>query len=117
MTIIELRKMTENFSVDVYRLGNEMNSAGWENLSDWFTYSGLDIGRYVARSCGCIEVTDFIEELKIAMNRANETNYWLGIIYSAEIISKIRYEILKYKCNKIRIEIAKAIKNASEVNI
>ena len=116
MTIIELRKMTENFSVDVYRLGNEMNSAGWENLSDWFTYSGLDIGRYVARSCGCIEVTDFIEELKIAMNRANETNYWLGVIYSAEIISKIRYEILKYKCNKIRIEIAKAIKNANEVN-
>ena len=111
MTIFELDRMATNFSLDVLKLGKEMNDTGWENLSEWFVYSGLDVGKYIARSAVCFEEDDFADELKKALNKANETDYWLGVIYSAEIISKLRYEILKYKCNRIRIELSKALRN------
>ena len=114
MSLIELDKMTEFFAVDIIKLTDELNEKNWESLADWVFYSGTQIGVNISKSKVSSDAKDFISEISAAFTRANETLYWLDILYDAELISRIRYEYLKYRCNRIRIEISKALRKAKE---
>lgn len=115
MTLLELDKMATSFAVEIIKLTEELNTNGWESLADWVFYSGTQIGVKIARSKASWDAKDFISEISPAFTRANETLHWLDTLYDAELINWGRYELLKYKCNRIRIEISKAIKKAKEI--
>lgn len=112
MTILVLEKMTTAFAVDILKLSNSLIDKDQDNLADWLFYSCTQIGVKVARAKATFETENFISEMKDALSKANETVYWLEIIYENEFITTVRYEIFKYKCNQIRIELSKAIKIA-----
>ena len=42
--------------------------------------------------------TDFIAKLQIALKKANETGYWLELLYKTGYISEAEYKILDSSC-------------------
>ena len=53
--------------------------------------SGTSIGANVAESINAQSDADFISKLSIALKEANETEYWLKNLYSANFIDEAGY--------------------------
>lgn len=115
MTIQELYDMAEKFSVNIIILAEELKAKDQRSLAEWTALSAETVVSKIKFAKSADDAEKFICELCEAMNKVNESLYWIDIIYTAELIGTIRYELLKYKCNKIRIEISKAIKKAKEL--
>lgn len=115
MTMKELEKMTVGFAVDTLKLSNFLIDKEMDSLADWLFHSGTQIGVHVARAKAASTAEDFISEMNEAFSQANKALYWIDIIYENELTDRIRYETVKYRCNRIRIEISKAIRKAETV--
>ena len=115
MTIIHLYNMALDFSSDILNLSEDLHNRGQESLSDWFALRGLTVGAKIAKASEASDAKDFIETMNEATLKANEALYWIDVIHEAGYMGKIKYELLKYKCNKIRIEIHKACKAAENI--
>ena len=53
---------------------------------------GTSIGANIAESEHAQSTADFISKLYIALKEANETKYWLTLLYKAEFLSETEYE-------------------------
>ena len=57
--------------------------------------SGTSIGANVAESINAQSDADFINKLSVALKEANETEYWLKNLYSADYIDQKGYQSLQ----------------------
>ena len=74
--------------------------------------SGKSIGANVREAEHAESIDDFKHKLKIALKEANESLYWLEILYHAEYIDSKSYESMKSECielNKLLIAIINTI--------
>ena len=56
----------------------------------------FDLSSQVARSGTAIESkADFVHKMRIALKEANETSYWLELLYKTEILADNIYNSLK----------------------
>ena len=75
--------------------------------------SGTSIGANVREAEHAESTEDFIHKLKIALKEANETEYWLEIIFKTDYINLKQYESLNLDCkelNKLLISIIRKTK-------
>ena len=56
--------------------------------------SGTSIGANIAEAQRAHSTADFVAKLKIALKEANETQYWLRLLYRTDYINKPQYESL-----------------------
>ncbi len=54
--------------------------------------SGTSIGANIAESKNAQSNADYISKLTIALKEADETEYWLKLLYLSEIINQSEYE-------------------------
>ncbi|MBP5419117.1 MAG: four helix bundle protein [Bacteroidales bacterium] len=76
--------------------------------------SGTSIGANIREAEHAESLTDFKHKLKIALKEANESLYWLEILYCSEYIDESQYNSMKNDCveiNKILTSIIKTINN------
>ncbi len=69
---------------------------------------GTSIGANIRESEHGESIDDFKHKLKVALKEANESLYWLEILYQAEYIDASQYESMKNDCielNKLLISI------------
>lgn len=71
-------------------------------LSKQLLRSGTSIGAMVCESEHAESKADFIHKLSIAQKEANETAYWIELLYKSEFIDKDKYE-LKF-CKMLEIK-------------
>ena len=72
---------------------------------------GTSIGANVAEAECSESDSDFIHKLTIALKEANETEYWLDLLWRSELISTQQHESLNADCVEI-IKILKSIINS-----
>ena len=75
---------------------------------------GTSIGANIREAEHAESKEDFIHKLKIALKEANETDFWLELLYKSEYINQQQYESLDKDCreiNKILIAIVNTTKN------
>ncbi len=53
---------------------------------------GTSIGANIAESEHAQSTADFISKLYIALKEANETKYWLTLLFKAEFLNETEYE-------------------------
>ena len=83
-------------------------------LSKQLIRSGTAIGALVAEAKYAQSKLDFINKLSISLKEANETKYWLRLLYDCNYIDeKISIELLDDVENLIRM-LASSIKTAKE---
>ena len=84
-----------NFSIKINKLRKYLREKQHEyNNSDQIQRSGTSIGANYCEACNAESKADFVHKLGIALKEANETIYWLRVLYGSELIDKIHYEEL-----------------------
>lgn len=87
--------------------------------SDQILRSGTSIGANVTEGTYAQSHADFISKMSIAFKEAQETKYWLNILYDSQFITTDEYtSLLNDNMDIIRIlaSILKSAKNKSEKN-
>lgn len=83
------------FSIKINKLRKYLIEVQHEyNNSDQIQRSGTSIGANYCEACDAESKADFIHKMGIALKEANETIYWLRVLYGSELISKEQYDEL-----------------------
>ena len=64
-------------------------------LSKQVLRSGTAIGALIREAEHAQSRPDFINKMNIALKEANETDYWIELLYQAELITKTSYDDLQ----------------------
>ena len=66
-------------------------------LSKQVLRSGTSIGANIREAEHAQSKADFIHKLSISLKEANETEYWLDLLYETKYINQIEFENIKPK--------------------
>ena len=84
-------------------------------LSRQVLRSGTAIGALVREAEHAESKADFIHKMSIALKEANETSYWLELLYQGEYIDKESFESIRSDSEEI-IKLLVAIVKTSKVS-
>ena len=102
-----------NFSIKVNKLRKYLRETQHEyNNSDQIQRSGTSIGANYSEACHAESKIDFAHKLSIAQKEANETMYWLEVLYGSKLISQEIYNELMGDCKELYKIITASIKTA-----
>lgn len=83
-------------------------------LSKQLVRSGTSIGANIHEAINAQSKADFTSKMNIALKEANETEYWLELLYKTEYLSLSQYENINADCSeicKILVSIVKTSKS------
>ena len=105
------------FAVDIVNLYKNLTSEHKEFvLSKQILKSGTSIGANIREADNAESKADFIHKMSIAQKEADETIYWLELLYTTEFITEPAYKELNEKAVEL-IRIIKAIIISSKKSI
>jgi four helix bundle protein len=88
-----LKRKSFSFSVRIVRLCKYLSGQHREYiLSRQLLRSGTAIGALIREAEFAESRKDFVHKLTIALKEANETEYWLQLIYATDYINKQMYD-------------------------
>lgn len=106
------------FSVKINKLRKYLREKQHEyNNSDQIQRSGTSIGANYSEACDAESKADFIHKLGIAQKEANETIYWLKVLYGSELITKTQYDELLNDARELYRIIAASLKTLKMGNV
>jgi len=76
--------------------------------------SGTAIGALVREAAHAESKADFIHKMSIALKEANETLYWLELLYQAEYIDRQNYESIPRDSEEL-IKLLSSIVKSSKI--
>lgn len=108
----KLAELSMTFSIQVIELVKDLKNKKESIISNQIGRSGTSIGANIREANYGHSKNDFIAKLQIALKEANETGYWLELLYKTDYISKAEFEKLEKLCTEIRIILIKSINTA-----
>lgn len=70
-------------------------------ISQQLIRSGTSIGAIVREAEHAQSIKDFIHKLSIGLKEANESKYWLELLFATDFITKKMYESLNTDCEEL----------------
>jgi four helix bundle protein len=90
------------FAIRIVRLSQYLHNENKEFvLSRQVLKSGTSIGTLVREAKYAQSKLDFIHKLSIALKEANETYYWLSLLYDTNYIEEKLFDSLLKDCNEL----------------
>jgi len=89
-----LKNKSFQFSIRIVNLSKYLNEKKEFILSKQILRSGTSIGALVREAEYAESKADFIHKLNIALEEANETEYWLDILFNTNYIDENLYKSL-----------------------
>jgi len=84
------------------------------DMSKQLYRSGTSIGANIAESNNAQSTADYISKLSIALKEADETEYWLTLLFLSEIISESEHDSIQEDLNIIIGTLVNIIKKVKE---
>jgi len=112
----ELSVQSMDFAVHIINLVKDLKSKHKTVISNQIGRSGTSIGANIREAQYAHGKPDFIAKLQIALKEANETGYWLELLYKTNYIDEQTYKTLDAACASIRVMLI-ASTNTAKVNI
>ena len=78
-------------------------------MSDQIFRSATSIGANISEAVYAESISDYIHKLSISQKEANETLYWLRLLYKTKYIDDIRFSELYNDCQELLRVITKVI--------
>lgn len=108
-----IQDLSFNFSVRIVNFYKHLTeSKKVYVLSKQILRSGTSVGANVRESIHAQSAADFINKLSIALKEADETEYWLELMYATEIISEDEFKSLSNDAKQIIDTLVKIIKKS-----
>lgn len=110
-----IHKKTFDYAVRIVRLSQFLREKYHDHvLSQQILRSGTSIGSNVRESKNAQSRADFISKLNIALKEADETGFWLELLFATDYLTKDEFESI-YNDNKFIIAIlTKILKSSKE---
>ena len=97
-----IANLSMDFALRIVKLNSYLANTKKEYIiSKQIMRSGTSIGANIYESEQAQSKADFIAKLYISLKEANETKYWLELLYRAEYIDKDQYESMSSDLGKI----------------
>ena len=110
----KLRNLSIDFSVEIISLVKELKAKHEYVISNQIGRSGTSIGANIHEAQYAQGRMDFISKLEIALKEANETGYWLELLYRTNYLDEKRYQSLKEQCASIRVMLIASCRTAKQ---
>lgn len=114
MTESKLRTKSMDFAVSVISLVKSLKEKRESIISNQIGRSATSIGANIYESQYAHSKADFIAKLQIALKEANETGYWLELLYRTNYIDEKEYKKLESDCSSIRVMLISSINTAKD---
>ncbi|MDC9723464.1 MAG: four helix bundle protein [Urechidicola sp.] len=108
-----VKEKSIDFAIDIVNLYKELVEKGEFVMSKQILKSGTSIGANIREAEFAQSKPDFIHKMSISLKEANETDYWLELLYKTKFINDITFKKFKVKSTeilKILITIVKSSK-------
>ncbi len=112
MSESKLRTQSMDFAVSIINLVKDLKQKKESIISNQIGRSGTSIGANIREAQYAHGKPDFIAKLQIALKEANETGYWLELLYKTEYIDINRYKALDAACTSLRVMLISSINTA-----
>lgn len=112
MSESKLREQSMNFAVSIINLTKKLKLKKENIISNQIGKSGTSIGANIREAQYAHGKADFISKLQIALKEANETGYWLELLYKTNYIDEATYKNLTTDCTSIRVMLISSINTA-----
>ena len=112
MSESKLRTQSMDFAVSVINLVKGLKERRESIISNQIGRSGTSIGANIREAQYAHSKADFIAKMQIALKEANETGYWLELLYKTRYISEVDYKLLDSACASIRVMLIASINTA-----
>lgn len=106
-----------SFAVSIINLVKKLKQQKESIISNQIGRSGTSIGANIREAQYAHGKADFIAKLQIALKEANETGYWLELLFKTEYISEEEYRSLEEACASLRVMLIASIRTAKETKI
>lgn len=112
MTNDKLSQQSMEFAVQIINLLKQLKTQREYIISNQIGRSGTSIGSNISEAKYAHSTADFISKMQIALKEANETGYWLELLYKTNYINEEQYTFLKSKCKSLRAMLVASINTA-----
>jgi four helix bundle protein len=108
----KLSEQSLDFAVQMINLVKQLKEQRESIISNQIGRSGTSIGANIREAKYAHGTADFIAKLQIALKEANETGYWLELLYKTNYIGEDQYNFLESKCKSLRAMLVSSINTA-----
>lgn len=108
----KLLPQSMDFAVSIIHLVKHLKSQRESIISNQIGRSGTSIGANIREAQYANSRADFISKLQIALKEANETGYWLELLFRTNYISEAEYQSLDSACTRIRVMLIASLNTA-----
>ena len=109
MSESRLRTQSLDFAVSIINLVKSLKAKHETIIANQIDRSGTSIGANIREAQYAHGTADFVAKLQIALKEANETGYWLELLYKTDYISNAEYKELDSACTSIRVMLISSI--------
>lgn len=108
-----LKSKSYAFAIKIVKLSQSLVTKQKEYiLSKQLLRSGTAIGALIRESEFAASKADFINKLTVSLKEANETEYWLMLLYDTEYLDKEEFGILQTECKELIAMLVKSVKTS-----
>lgn len=105
----KLAEQSMDFAVQIMDLVKQLKEQRESIISNQMGRSGTSIGANIREAKYAHGMADFISKMQIALKEANETGYWLELLYKTNYINEEQYKSLESKCKSIKAMLVASI--------
>ena len=106
-----------DFAVSIINLVKDLKSQHESIISNQIGRSGTSIGANIREAQYAHGKADFISKLQIALKEANETGYWLELLFKTGYISEEAFRLLDTACTNLRVMLIASLRTAKEKQV
>ena len=112
-----LRTKSKAFAIRIIRMCQWLSKEKIEyTLSKQCLRSGTSIGANIVEGLNGQSTNDFIAKLYISLKEANETNYWLELLYETDYIDEKTFNSISKDCLELIKLLTTIIKSTPKNN-
>ena len=108
----KLSVQSMDFAVSIIQLVKDLKQQRESIISNQIGRSGTSIGANIREAQYAHGRADFISKMQIALKEANETGYWLELLFRTGYLSPESYQKLDADCSSLRIMLIASIRTA-----
>ena len=116
MTNDKLAEQSMDCAVQIINLVKQLKDQRENIISNQIGRSGTSIGANIREAKYAHGTADFISKMQIALKEANETAYWLELLYKTGYIGEEQYVFLEARCKSLRAMLVSSINTAKNNN-
>ena len=110
----QLSVQSMDFAVQIINIVKDLKEKHETVISNQIGRSGTSIGANIREAQYAHGKPDFIAKLQIALKEANETGYWLELLFKTDYIDELTYKSLDTACASIRVMLISSVNTSKQ---